>query len=145
MGRTAAFEQAESRLFDACGVQVTSRRVRLADPSLTVRVLDTGEGPPLVLVHGSGMSASTWAPLMPHLAPRRLIALDLPGFGLSDPFDYSGRALRQHAVAQLTSLLDALGLDRVPVVGTSLGGMWALSMAVAAPDRTTAVASLGGP
>lgn len=145
MSGAAAFENAERHLFEACGVQVTSRRVRLIDPPVAVRVLETGDGEPLVLVHGSGMSASTWAPLMPHVASRRLIALDLPGFGLSDPFDYSGRPLREHAVAQLTSLLDALGLDRVPVVGTSLGGMWALSMAVAAPDRITALASLGVP
>jgi pimeloyl-ACP methyl ester carboxylesterase len=145
MARAAAFEEAERRLFEACGVQVTSRRVRLADPPVAVRVLETGGGQPLVLVHGSGMSASTWAPLMAHLASRRVIALDLPGFGLSDPLDYSGRSLREHAVAQLTSLLDALGLDRVPIVGTSLGGMWALSLAVAAPDRITALASLGVP
>lgn len=145
MDRGAVFEDAERRLFEACGVQVTSRRVRLADPPVAVRVVETGDGQPLVLVHGSGMSASTWAPLMPHLGTRRLIAFDLPGFGLSDPFDYSGRPLREHAVAQLTSLLDALDLDRVPIVGTSLGGMWALSLAVAAPGRITAVASLGVP
>ncbi|HET6870872.1 MAG TPA: alpha/beta hydrolase [Solirubrobacteraceae bacterium] len=145
MGRAAAFEDAERRLFAACGVHVTSRRVRLADPPVAVRVLETGDGQPLVLIHGSGMSASTWAPLMPHLASRRVIAFDLPGFGLSDPFDYGGRPLREHAAAQLTSLLDALGLERVPVVGTSLGGMWALSTAVAAPDRITALASLGVP
>ena len=121
--RVSAFERAEQRLFEACGVEVTRRRVRLADPPLAMRVLETGDGPPLVLVHGSGMSASTWAPLMPHLGTRRLIAFDLPGFGCSDAFDYSGRPLREHAVAQLTSLLDALNLDRVPVLGTSLGGM----------------------
>jgi pimeloyl-ACP methyl ester carboxylesterase len=142
---TVAFEQAERRLFAACGVQVTSRRVRLADPPVAVRVLETGDGPPLVLVHGSGMSASTWAPLMPYLGTRRLIAFDLPGFGLSDAFDYSGRPLRAHAVAQLTSLLDALGLERVPIVGTSLGGMWGLCLALDAPDRVAAVASLGVP
>jgi pimeloyl-ACP methyl ester carboxylesterase len=145
MDRAAAFEQAERQLFEACGAQVTSRRVRLADPPVAVRVLETGDGEPLVLVHGSGMSASTWAPLMPHLGSRRLIAFDLPGFGLSDSFDYGGRPLREHAVAQLTSLLDALGLDRVPIVGTSLGGMWALSLAVAAPGRVSALASLGVP
>jgi pimeloyl-ACP methyl ester carboxylesterase len=145
MDRATAFEDAERGLFEACGVEVTSQRVRLADPPVSVRVLETGSGQPLVLVHGSGMSASTWAPLMPHLGAYRLIACDLPGFGLSDPFDYSGRPLREHAVAQLTSLLDALALDRVPIVGTSLGGMWALSMAVAAPDRITALASLGVP
>ncbi|MBV9197572.1 MAG: alpha/beta hydrolase [Solirubrobacterales bacterium] len=140
-----AFERAERRLFGACGVQVASRRVPLADPSVAVRVLEMGNGAPLILVHGSGMSASTWAPLMPYLRPRRLIAFDLPGFGLSDAFDYRGRSLRSHAVAQLTSLLDALGLERAPVVGTSLGGMWALCLAVDAPDRVAAVGSLGVP
>lgn len=140
-----AFEQAERRLFAATGVQVRSRRVSLGDPPVSVRVLEAGDGPPLVLVHGSGMSASTWAPLMPHLATHRLIALDLPGFGLSDPFDYSGRQLRSHAIAQLTSLFDALDLAQVPVVGTSLGGMWALCMALDAPERVAAVASLGVP
>ena len=140
-----AFEQSERRLFAACGVQVASRRVRLADPPVAVRVLEAGDGPPLVLVHGSGMSASTWAPLMPYLGTHRLIAFDLPGFGLSDPFDYGGRSLRAHAVAQLTSLLDALGLERVPIVGTSLGGMWALCLALDAPDRIAALGSLGVP
>ena len=142
---TRSFEQAERRLFAACGVQVVSRRVRLADPPVAVRVLEAGDGPPLILVHGSGMSASTWAPLMPYLGAHRLIAFDLPGFGLSDAFDYSGRSLRAHAVAQLTSLLDALGLERAPIVGTSLGGMWALCLALDAPDRVAALASLGVP
>jgi pimeloyl-ACP methyl ester carboxylesterase len=140
-----ALEQAERRLFEACGVQVANRRVRLDDPPVAVRVLETGDGPSLLLVHGSGMSASTWAPLMPHLGTHRLIALDLPGFGLSDPFDYGNRPLRSHAVAQLTSLLDALDLERVPIIGTSLGGMWALCLAVDAPDRVAAVGSLGVP
>jgi pimeloyl-ACP methyl ester carboxylesterase len=139
------FEQAERRLFAACGVRVASRRVRLADPPVAVRVLEVGGGPPLVLVHGSGMSASTWAPLMPYLGRHRLIAFDLPGFGLSDAFDYSGRPLRSHAVAQLTSLLDALELERAPIVGTSLGGMWALCLAVDSPSRVAAVGSLGVP
>jgi pimeloyl-ACP methyl ester carboxylesterase len=142
---TTAFEHAERRLFAACGVQVATRRVRLADPPLAVRVLEAGDGSPLVLVHGSGMSAPTWAPLMPWLGAHRLIAFDLPGFGLSDTFDYSNRPLRAHAVAQLTSLLDALGLERVPIVGTSLGGMWALCLALDAPDRIAALASLAVP
>jgi pimeloyl-ACP methyl ester carboxylesterase len=144
-GRTAALEAAERHLFDACAMQIVSRRVRLTDPPVAVRVLEAGDGPPLLLVHGSGMSASTWAPLLPYLADHRLIAFDLPGFGLSNAFDYAGRSLRRHAVAQLTSLLDTLDLERVPVIGTSLGGMWALCLAVEAPERITALASLGVP
>ncbi len=89
-------------MFDACAMQIVSRRVRLVDPPLAVRVLEAGDGPPLLLVHGSGMSASSWAPLMPYLGTHRLITFDLPGFGLSDAFDYVGPSLREHAVAQLT-------------------------------------------
>lgn len=140
-----AFEEAERQLFAACAVTVASRWVGLADPPLTVRVLEAGGGPPLLLVHGSGTSASTWAPLMAHVPGHRLIALDLPGFGLSHALNYDGRSLREHAVAQLTSLLNALALERVPIVGTSLGAMWALYLAVDAPERVTAVASLGVP
>jgi pimeloyl-ACP methyl ester carboxylesterase len=139
------FEAAERRLFAACGLEVASHHLRLADPPLGVRVLEAGDGPPLVLVHGSGMSASTWAPLMSHLDGHRLIAVDLPGFGLSDAFDYGGRSLRRHAVAQLTSLLDAVKIERAAIIGTSLGGMWGLCLAADAPDRITALASLGVP
>ena len=144
-GFVEALETAERGLFAACGLDVTSSRVGLADPPLAVRVLESGDGPPLLLVHGSGMAASTWAPLMARLPGRRLLAVDLPGFGLSDPLDYGGRSLRAHAVAQLTSLLDALELERVPIVGTSLGAMWALCLALDAPMRVSSVAALGVP
>jgi pimeloyl-[acyl-carrier protein] methyl ester esterase len=139
------FQDAERAVLAAYGVEAGSRDLRLADPALSVRVLECGAGDPLVLVHGSGMSAPTWAPMLAHLADRRVHAVDLPGFGLSDPYDYSGRSLREHAVAQLTSLLDALGLDRVAIAGTSLGGMWALNLASAHPQRVRSVVSLGIP
>jgi pimeloyl-ACP methyl ester carboxylesterase len=139
------FTTAERALLTELGVTTTDRRVRLADPALDVRVLETGAGEPVVLVHGSGMSAPTWGPLLAQLQDRRVHALDLPGFGLSDEYDYSGRPLREHAVAQLTSLLDALELDRTAIVGTSLGAMWALSFAVARPERVSRVVALGIP
>jgi 2-hydroxy-6-oxonona-2,4-dienedioate hydrolase len=56
-----------------------------------------------------------------------------------------GLRLRAHATAQLTSLLDALGLERATLAGTSLGGMWALCLAADAPERVRAVVSLGMP
>jgi pimeloyl-ACP methyl ester carboxylesterase len=137
---------AEDALFARYGAGPPRRRMlRLADPALNVRVLESGEGPPVVFVHGSGMNAGTWAPMLAHLPGRRAVALDLPGFGGSDPHSYSGRTLREHAVAQLTSSLDALGLESAPIVGTSLGGMWALSLALATPQRVTAIVSLGMP
>jgi pimeloyl-ACP methyl ester carboxylesterase len=105
---------AERRLFGRYGVDYDSRQLRLADPA-------------------------AWAPVMAHLRDRRSIAIDLPGFGLSDAYSYAGRALRAHASAQLTSVLDAMALDRAALVGTSLGGMWALCVAVDAPHRVRAL------
>jgi pimeloyl-ACP methyl ester carboxylesterase len=138
-------EQAERALLDEYGVTARDRRLLLADPALCVRVLETGAGEPLVLLHGSGMSAPTWAPLLPHLRDRRVHGFDLPGFGLSAPYDYAGRPLREHAVAQVTSMLDALGLERAALVGTSLGAMWALCMALERPERVESVVGLGVP
>jgi 2-hydroxy-6-oxonona-2,4-dienedioate hydrolase len=71
--------------------------------------------------------------------------VDLPGFGRSDPYSYTGRPLREHAVAQLSSTLDALGLERAAIAGTSLGAMWALNLALAAPERVSRVVALGMP
>ncbi len=140
-----AFEEAERRVLAEYGVEASGRRLLLADPALTVRVLETGAGEPIVLLHGSGMSAPTWAPMLGHLQDRRIHAFDLPGFGLSDPHDYTGRSLRQHAVAQVGSMLDALGLERAVIAGTSLGAMWALCMALEHPERVSAAIGLGIP
>ena len=139
------YESAERQLLEEYGVTARSRRLLLADPALCARVLETGEGEPILLLHGSGMSAPTWAPMLPHLQDRRIHAFDLPGFGLSDPHDYGGRSLRRHAVAQVGSMLDALGLERATVVGTSLGAMWALCMALEQPERVRSVVALGIP
>jgi pimeloyl-ACP methyl ester carboxylesterase len=139
------FADAERRLFAVYGLGYESRRLALEDPALSIGVRESGAGDPVVLIHGSGMSGATWAPVMAHLAGCRAIAIDLPGFGSSDPHSYSGRPLRAHATAQLTSVLDALQLERAALVGTSLGAMWALCLALDAPERVRAVVSIGMP
>jgi pimeloyl-ACP methyl ester carboxylesterase len=140
-----AFEAAELRLFEHYGLAEERRSLALHDPPVSIGVRETGAGEPVVFIHGSGMSGATWAPVLAHLPDRRAIAVDLPGFGLSDPYSYSGRPLRAHAVAQLTSVLDALGLDRAALVGTSLGAMWALCLALDKPERVSAVVAIGMP
>jgi pimeloyl-ACP methyl ester carboxylesterase len=139
------FADAERRLFAVCGLDCESRMLPLEDLALSIGVRESGAGDPVVFIHGSGMSGATWAPVMAHLPACRSIAIDLPGFGLSDPHSYSGRPLRAHATAQLTSVLDALQLERAALVGTSLGGMWALCLALDAPERVRAVVSIGMP
>jgi pimeloyl-ACP methyl ester carboxylesterase len=141
----AALEAAERRLLAAHGVPYDRDTLQLRDPECRVAVRVVGDGEPLVLIHGSGMCAATWTPLLPFLPNRRVIALDLPGFGLSDPHPYAGRSLRAHAVAQLSSTLDALELAKATIVGTSLGAMFGLCLALEAPDRVERLICLGVP
>jgi 2-hydroxy-6-oxonona-2,4-dienedioate hydrolase len=138
-------EQAEQRVFARYGVAIETRFVELREPRLRVRVLECGDGPPVIFVGGDGAIAAAWAPLVAQLSGRRAIMLDRPGFGLSDDFDYRGADLRRHGVAVLASLLDALEIDAAPVVGSSGGGQWSLWLALDAPHRVRALAPMGIP
>lgn len=100
----------------------------------TLRLLEGGEGPPLVLLHGRGNAASTWFPLLPALArTHRVLALDLPGFGGSSPtpgpLRTAGEGLRFFAEPVETVLAD-LAPGPMTLVGHSLGGLVALELAL---------------
>lgn len=73
------FEQAEERVLERYGLVPTSRVIKLGEPALHVRVLEFGEGRPLLLVPGNGAIAVAWAPLLAELSGRRAIVLDRPG------------------------------------------------------------------
>ncbi len=106
-------------------------------------VLDTGgEGAPVVLVHGLGTNLSFWRETIPALEAdgRRVVALDLPGYGLSDKEDVSG-TMAGFADAVL-GVMDALGLGQPDVVGVSMGGQIALTLALDHPDRVRRLALL---
>src|SRR5258708_13162986 len=75
-----------------------------------------------------------------------MIALDRPGCGLSDGFDYSSvDDIRGHAVTFLGAVLDALGLDRARIVANSMGGLWSLWLALDRPERVSSLPLLGCP
>jgi pimeloyl-ACP methyl ester carboxylesterase len=71
----------EGEAFVYYGVEATSTPLVLADPPLTTRVVRVGSGPPTVLFHGSTLTSTVWAPLLPYLPGRSLYLVDLPGCG----------------------------------------------------------------
>lgn len=115
-------------------------------PSEKTALHDLGTGVPAVFIHGSGagVSAATnwWLNLPTLSAQLRTIALDLIGFGRTDPGPdprYGIREWGEHVVR----VLDALGVERSWLVGNSLGGWIALQLAIDHPDRVAGVVSMG--
>jgi pimeloyl-ACP methyl ester carboxylesterase len=136
---------AESDLFAALDLEVEERFLNLRQTDLRVRVLSHGTGSPLLLLHGGSFTAAIWAPLFAELHGFRLLALDLPGHGLSDPVRYRRGRVREHTRRLLDDVVEALELDAVPVVGNSLGAMFALWHAATGSERISAVAAVGAP
>jgi len=100
---------------------------------LRIRYVRRGSGPAVVLLHGLASSLYTWKDLLPGLAEHHdVVAIDFPGFGGSDvPPDPSAARL-ESAVA---GVLDRLGIRRAALVGNSLGGAVATSLAAREPER----------
>ena len=136
---------AEADLFRNVGAEVEESFLDLANTGIRLRLLAAGSGSPLVLLHGVTLSAAAWAPLFPALSGHRLLAVDLPGHGLSDPDDYQRGQVRHRASLLIDDVFDALGLDQAPVVGHSLGGMLALWYAAAGTERISRLVAIGEP
>ena len=102
---------------------------------LAYRVWGSLGAPPLVLLHGLGEGAADWDGVGPAFAGhRRVYAPDLCGHGRSDrPGDYSVELME----ADVLGFLDALRLDRVDVIGHSMGGLVAYLLAGNHPDRVS--------
>lgn len=132
MSTPAAAELAAGRSIDAGGVRT--------------HLHEAGSGTPVLLLHGSGPGVSAWAnwrPVLPALAEHaHVVAPDQLGFGATGrPSDgrYGRAAWTAHAIA----VLEALELDRVCVIGNSMGGAIALSVAAERPDLVSRLVVMG--
>lgn len=99
-------------------------------------VTETGDGPPLLLLHGFTGSSTDWTPLIQRLAPNCYCAApDLLGHGKTDaPQDWHRYSI-EHATADILTLLDQLSIPCASVIGYSMGGRLALHLACTAPER----------
>lgn len=101
---------------------------------------ERGEGPVALLVHGFPLDATMWLEQTALLAGvRRCVAVDLRGFGRSDPVLDEVLTMERHA-DDLEALLDALDVESVDLVGLSMGGYVALAFAQLHPSRLRTLA-----
>jgi 2-hydroxymuconate-semialdehyde hydrolase len=107
---------------------------------------DIGEGPPVLLIHGSGPGVTGWANwrlTIPALATRfRVLAPDIVGFGYTerpDDVQYNMSTWVDH----LLGFMDALGIEQAHIVGNSFGGGLALAMAIRTPCRVKRLVLMG--
>ncbi|MEU6180422.1 alpha/beta fold hydrolase [Streptomyces coeruleorubidus] len=127
----SAGQQARDQLVAA--MPLTERRLQLA--TVSTAVLEGGEGPPVVLLHGQGEFAAIWIRVIPDLVrTHKVIVPDLPGHGASVVRD--GRLDTETVLTWLDELIDQTCQARPPVlVGHLLGGAIAARYAVHHSDR----------
>ncbi|MDC3954693.1 alpha/beta fold hydrolase [Polyangium jinanense] len=138
----------ESEILAALGDSFEVNRRAL--PPVTLRTLEGGQGAPVLFLHGRGYAGTIWAPVLAEVArTRRVIAVDLPGFGHSSspPFQGDDRdAAARFFVEPIAALVRELGLAEASIVGHSLGGLVALELVLGGhvrPPKLALVASMG--
>ncbi|WP_235718616.1 alpha/beta fold hydrolase [Mycolicibacterium goodii] len=110
-----------------------------------LRYHEAGDGPPLLMLHGSGPGVTGWRNYRGNLAffaqHFRCLVLEFPGFGVSD--DFGGHPMLDAQKAAVV-FADALGLDRVDIIGNSMGGGVGINFAINHPDRVRRLVAIGG-
>ncbi len=129
-GRTASAEDARRRLL--AGLPVAERRLEPA--GIPTAVLEGGDGPPIILLHGPGEFALTWLRVIPDLArTHRVVAPDLPGHGAS--LLGEGALDADRALAWLSELVEQTCPTPPALAGHLLGGAIGARYAAGQADR----------
>jgi pimeloyl-ACP methyl ester carboxylesterase len=145
VGVEARYRAVEQRIAAANGLDVQERWIDISSPPGRVRVLEAGAGDPALFINGISAPGIGMAALAGRLPGHHVLLVDLPGHGLSPPYRWQGAPVREQAVDVIAGVLDGLGIDRVTLVGNSLGGCFSLWFALDRPARVTRVVLVGQP
>jgi pimeloyl-ACP methyl ester carboxylesterase len=137
-------EKAQAALLARFAPETRVRRIRWSQGE--TQVFELGVGSPLLYVHGGLSGAFEVVPILAALAEgHRVLAIDRPGHGMADPFDYRGVDLLEHGRTFLRDVLDELELPTVDVVANSIGALWSVAFAIEAPTRVSHLVLVGAP
>jgi pimeloyl-ACP methyl ester carboxylesterase len=138
----------EEKLWEAeGGVVPKEHRIGLAHAGCKVRVMELGDGPPVLFIPGAPNGGATWAALVRHLNGYKCLILDRPGTGLSEslPRVPSPKVLLALGDTLVGDVLDGLNIPQAHVVASSLGGFFALRSASKSPGRIQRMVQMGCP
>jgi len=136
----------------------TSQQVRDATDESTGREItvgglrihynDLGTGDPILCIHGGGPGANSWSNFRSNLQDlalgHRVLMLDMPGWGRSElPDNVEEGPLLAYMANVIRGFLDNLDLDRVDIIGNSMGGQFALKLAIESPERVKHLVVIG--
>lgn len=140
------YRGAERALWHAVvGALPSERYVSLPRLGSQVRLLEYGEGPTLLFVHGGPSAGSKWAHLVGGLAGFRCVLLDRPGCGLSPLPARPIPGVRAYVTQIIADVLDALGEPPAAIIASSFGSYAVLAFAAAHPARALPAVHLGCP
>ena len=141
------YRRAEAALFEAAGINPREHWIDLRTIGSTARVLDVGDGAPVLFLTGGPAAAATWSYVAAAAKGLRCLLLDRPGTGLSSPAPKvpDVHTMPRYVVDLTSDALDALGIDTATIVGSSFGGNSALRSAASLPDRVSRVVLAGCP
>jgi len=109
---------------------------------------EAGDGHPVIFLHGIGPGATAWSNFKQNIAGLaehcRVILLDFPGWGKSDPVEVKGQTRWNLNREAVELLLDELGIEKAALVGNSMGGIAALEFAAHHPERVSHAVTMGG-
>jgi 2-hydroxy-6-oxonona-2,4-dienedioate hydrolase len=114
-----------------------------------LRYHDAGQGHPVILLHGSGPGTTGWSNFGANIEvlanKYRVLALDFPGWGLSDIFDPSTAARFSVNADVVVGLMDHLGIEKAAIIGNSMGGIASQMLAAQHPERVSHCITMGAP
>jgi 4,5:9,10-diseco-3-hydroxy-5,9,17-trioxoandrosta-1(10),2-diene-4-oate hydrolase len=130
---------------EALSYEETSRSTKIG--GLALHYHEAGEGAPLILLHGAGPGVSAWSNFSGNLASYakhfHTYLIDQPGFGGSESPEQYDRHYLSWTANTLVGFLDEMGIEKVHLIGNSLGGSVAVRFALDFPDRADRLVLMG--
>ena len=131
------------------GITESSTSLFVPVKGVNIHYNDVGEGEPILCLHGGGPGATAWSNFKQNIpaitgAGRRMLMMDMPGYGKSDFPDGSSEDFFDFMGNMIDAFLSALGIDgAVDIIGNSLGGQAALGLELQNPERIKHLVLIG--